>query len=83
MNDTKKGARKERIKSDLELTKSFLLLLATAFLGMFGFAIANIDTLSQRQINLGAVGLVALTLAFLIFFLLYIINCKKLEECDV
>ena len=73
---------KERLKSDIDITRNFVILFATAIIGMLGFTIANIDSLSRKQIILGSVALFSLCVALLIFVVAYLKNRNKLEEME-
>lgn len=75
-------SKKERIKSDIDTARNFIILFATAILGMLGFAIANLESLSRNQIFIGSVALFGLCVALFIFVIAYLKNRSELEEME-
>lgn len=56
--------KKEKANRDNEVSVKFLVILSTAMITLLGFAIANIENLTDKQIIFGIIG--ALCLAILL-----------------
>lgn len=73
---------KERVKFDLDILKSVLLIVITALCAVFGYAITNIEILTKKQIAFGSMASFVLVIALALIIKALVINRKKLEEFE-
>ena len=70
--------KKEQAQRDNEVAVKFLVIIVTAIIAIVGFAIANIETLSTRQIYLGTSATACLVVLLIIAARVYWATRKKL-----
>ena len=70
--------KKEQAKIDNEVSVKFLVIIVTAIIALVGFAIANVETLSAKQIYLGIAAGVCLVAFLIIAARVYWVTRKKL-----
>lgn len=73
---------KERVKFDLDILKSVLLIVITALCAVFGYAITNIEILTKKQIAFGSMASFVLVIALALIIKALVINRRKLEEFE-
>lgn len=70
--------KKEQANRDNEVSVKFLVILATAIITLIGFAIANIEKLTTKQIYLGSGATLILIILLIIDIKVYLETRKKL-----
>ena len=70
--------KKEQAQRDNEVAVKFLVIIVTAIIAIVGFAIANIETLSTRQIYLGTGATACLVVLLIIAARVYWATRKRL-----
>ncbi len=73
---------KERVKFDLDILKSVLLIVITALCAVFGYAITNIEILTKKQIAFGSMASFVLVIALALIIKALVVNRRKLEEFE-
>lgn len=74
--------KKDSLKADVNLFIGIIIALLSALFAIFGYAIINVESLTNKQITLGAVALALLCIVAMFAIVKYRKIRKKLEELE-